>query len=153
MSEFKQKGEESRTRNQSLPKLPILERETQMVSFTCDHAASDDSTPLTVAVTIDAVDADNDGDIDLRVNLNVVDPDQQADLRGFFFNVSDNDVLSDLMVTGDNVTDQAFDPNGGLTSERRRKSAALGSSRRDRLGGRVSGRYRLDHADHQVAER
>jgi hypothetical protein len=75
------------------------------------------STPLQVKVTITEVDADNDGFTDLKVDLEVVQGDV-ADLRGFFFNVADDALLSALSVTGDDIVDApVFDTDGDGTPE------------------------------------
>ena len=66
------------------------------------------SDPLQVQVTITDGDFNDDGVSDLQVNLEVVSG-FAADLRGFFFNVADNSLLSKLTVTGDDITATAFD--------------------------------------------
>lgn len=70
------------------------------------------STPLQVKVTITETDANSDGFTDLKVDLEVVQGDV-ADLRGFFFNVANDALLSQLNVTGDDITDApVFDTDG-----------------------------------------
>jgi hypothetical protein len=70
------------------------------------------STPLQVKVTITETDANSDGFTDLKVDLEVVQGNV-ADLRGFFFNVANDALLSQLNVTGDDITDApVFDTDG-----------------------------------------
>src|SRR5689334_4389304 len=70
------------------------------------------STPLQVDVTITEIDTDNDNVFDsLQVDLDVVNG-FTADLRGFFFNVSDDGLLDNLTVTGADVTGQEYDTDG-----------------------------------------
>lgn len=78
-----------------------------------DDAGEDvGSDPLQVQVTITEGDFNGDGLTDLKVDLEVVSG-FQADLRGFFFNVSDDDLLSQLTVTGADITDTpVFDTDG-----------------------------------------
>lgn len=75
------------------------------------------STPLQVKVTITETDANGDGFTDLKVDLEVVQGDV-ADLRGFFFNVANDALLSQLSVTGDDITDApVFDTDGDGVAE------------------------------------
>ena len=73
-------------------------------------------TPLQVQVTITEVDADVDGDMDLQVTLDVVSG-FQADLRGFFFDVLDDNQLDNLTVTGDDFNGAEFDTDGDGVGE------------------------------------
>ncbi|MGF1523533.1 MAG: DUF4114 domain-containing protein [Leptolyngbyaceae cyanobacterium] len=45
---------------------------------------------------------------DIRVTTEVINP--LGDLRGIFFNITDNSLLANLTVTGDNVTESQFGP-------------------------------------------
>jgi hypothetical protein len=70
------------------------------------------STPLQVQVTITEGDFNGDGFTDLKVDLANVGG-FQSDLRGFFFNASDDSLLSQLTVTGADITDTpVFDTDG-----------------------------------------
>jgi hypothetical protein len=70
------------------------------------------STPLQVQVTITEGDFNSDGQTDLRVDLEVVSG-FEADLRGFFFNVSNDALLSQLTVTGADINGApVFDTDG-----------------------------------------
>jgi hypothetical protein len=70
------------------------------------------STPLQVDVTITEIDTNNDNVFDsLQVDLDVVNG-FTADLRGFFFNVEDDNLLNNLTVTGEDVTGDEYDTDG-----------------------------------------
>jgi hypothetical protein len=97
----------------------MLNRSTAEITMAISFIVGDDpsevnsgSTPLQVKVTITETDANNDGFTDLTVNLEVVQGDV-ADLRGFFFNVSNDALLSQLAVTGADIVDApVFDTDG-----------------------------------------
>lgn len=70
------------------------------LTFTIDEIDGDDAQ---VEVKIEEVE-----DGDLKVTLNVLSP-ALADIRAFFFDLSDNSLFNTLTATGDDVTDQEDD--------------------------------------------
>ncbi|MCA1993464.1 MAG: PEP-CTERM sorting domain-containing protein [Coleofasciculus sp. S288] len=50
----------------------------------------------------------------VQFTVNVIDPPTTGDLRGVFFNILDDSLLSDLQVSGSDVTDFQFGPPGGV---------------------------------------
>ena len=70
------------------------------------HASPFTGDPLSVTVSID--DAASPGDLVITLS---VDPGFQADLRGFFSQISDERLLAGLSVAGPNVTGSVFSAN------------------------------------------
>lgn len=51
---------------------------------------------------------------DIQVTVNVVEP--FGDLRGLFFNIADDALLSGLTVNGADITSSLFGPNGSVSN-------------------------------------
>ena len=82
-----------------------------------DLGESVGSDPLQVGVTITEIDTNNDNVLDsLQVDLNVVSG-FTADLRGFFFDVADDNLLNTLAVTGSDVNGYVLDTNNDGTPD------------------------------------
>jgi hypothetical protein len=74
-------------------------------TFTIDTLTTN-GTPLSIDVTLDQGDFNLDGKQDLTITL---DTNGYGDLRGFFFDVSDNSLLASLLVSGADITQSEFD--------------------------------------------
>lgn len=74
------------------------------------------STPLQLLVTLEEGDFNNDGLTDVQMSVEMLSGNI-ADLRGFFFNLSDDSLLSSLQITGSTVTATKVDTDGDGTAE------------------------------------
>lgn len=105
------------------PEETIQEETTAETTTVTTTSTEETAAPKTIAVEVSSFTGDTaSGKLILEetaagINVTVQDVTPMADIRGVFFNLADDSLLSGLQISGSNVTNSAFGLSGSISQD------------------------------------